>query len=206
MKRDAKNHPRNRLMECYIRGAPTYSAIVKIDHNDAPLEAQDFEPCIVYSMNRKKRWEIDQDMANKKEVIIHREISELRYAWWSLKDVHFSHCFYNSRPVGSNEEVAGYHIIKMPKNFKKVFDKKCIRDIGWRSPEILGTATREHLTPIQYELKENGTEWDRDEGPEFLEEEEDALEAETEKPTGFYNFEDYFVVKKQRKQKGWITV
>ncbi|CAL2042630.1 unnamed protein product [Caenorhabditis brenneri] len=206
MKRNAKNHPRNRLMECYIRGAPTYSAIVKIDHNDAPLEAQDFEPCIVYSMNKKKRWEIDQDsvnLGNKNEdvktVVIHREISELRYAWWSLKDVHFSHCFYNSRPVGSNEEVAGYHIIRMPKNFKKVFDKKCIRDIGWRSPEILGTATREHLTPIQYELKEN-------EGPEFCKREEDAPGLETEKPTSFYNFEDYFVVKNQRKRKGWITV
>lgn len=191
MKRDAKNHPRNRLLECYIRGASTYSTIVKIDDNDGLPEAPDFEPCIVYSLNKKKRWEIDQDL------IIHREIPELRYAWWSLKDVHYSHCFYNSRPVGSNENAAGYHIIRMPKNFKKVFDKKSVRDIGWRSPEILGTATRERLTPIEYELKEN-------EGPEIFEEEkeeEDAPGIETEKPTSFYNFSDHIVTKKQKKTK-----
>ncbi|CAL2042629.1 unnamed protein product [Caenorhabditis brenneri] len=219
MKRDAKNHPKNKLMDVYIRKAPTYSAIVKIEHfeTDAPSEAKDFEPLVVYSLNKKKRWEIDQDSVNLiagdedvKSVVIEREIPDLYFAWWSLNNVHSHDCFNHSKPVSSTqideakkeEKVVGYHIVRVPKNYKKVFDNKCFRYIGLRYPDFLGYTTRELMTPLEYELKEN-------EGPEDLgEEEEDTPEVEnpTEKPNNFYNLADHIVSKKQRKPKGWISV
>ncbi|CAO4376140.1 unnamed protein product [Caenorhabditis nigoni] len=218
MKRDAKDHARNRLMDFYIRKAPTYSTIVKIEHfeNDAPAEAKDFEPLVVYSLNKKKRWEIDQDSLNMlsgdedvKSVVIEREIPDLYYAWWSINNVHSHDCVNHSKPVSSKqideakseEKVVGYHIVRVPKNHKKVFDNKCFRYIGLRYPEFLGYSHRDLLTPLEYELKEN-------EGPEDVEEDSEVVKdvGETTKPTNVYNLADHFVAKKQRKPKGWISV
>ncbi|CAB01116.1 DUF3444 domain-containing protein [Caenorhabditis elegans] len=219
MKRDAKDHARNRLMNFYIKKAPTYSAIVKIEHfeNDAPSEAKDFEPLVVYSLNKKKRWEINQEFLDSssegddsKSVIIDREIPDLYFAWWSLGNVHSHDCVNHSKPVNSSqidnakkeEKVVGYHIVRVPKNHKKVFDNKCIRYIGLRYPEFLGYSSKD-WPALQYEMKE------LEEEHEELEKENASLEAEsteTTKPTGFYNLDEHFVAKKQRKPKGWLTV
>lgn len=89
MKKDAKDHARNRLMDCYIKKAPTYAAIVKIEHfeND-DASSKDFEPFVVYSLNKKKRWEINEESLNSstegtstKSVIIDREIPDLQDSW-----------------------------------------------------------------------------------------------------------------------------
>ncbi|KAF1752132.1 hypothetical protein GCK72_018686 [Caenorhabditis remanei] len=220
MKRDAKDHARNRLMDFYIRKAPTHSTIVKIEHfeTDAPSEVKGFKPLVVYSLNKKKRWEIDQESLNLvagddevKSMIIEREIPDLYYAWWSLQHVHSHDRIDHSKPINSTEmdeakkeeKVIGYHIIRIPKNYKKIFDNKCFRYIGLRYPDFLGYSTRELLSPLEYELKEN-------EGDDELEdedvEEEKVDVGETEKPTNFYNLTDHFVAKKQRKPKGWISV
>uniref|UniRef100_A0A1I7U2H2 DUF3444 domain-containing protein n=1 Tax=Caenorhabditis tropicalis TaxID=1561998 RepID=A0A1I7U2H2_9PELO len=203
-------------MDCYISRAPTFSALVKIEHfdNETPSEIKDFEPFVVYSLNKKKRWEIDEDSVNLvtgdedvKSIVVEREVPDLFYAWWSLRHEHSHDCYNYSVAVDSNkideakkaEKVIGYHIVRVPKNYKKIFDHKCTRYIGLRYPDFLGYLPRDLLTPLEYELREN-------EGEDVEEEEEEKEEVETVKPTNFYNFEDHIVAKKQRKPKGWISV
>lgn len=89
MKKDmAKNHTRNRLMDTYLRGAATYSTIIKIEHFEAKGTpgSTDFQPLVVYSLNKKKRWEFPESMENSEEddvkvYIFERETRNLTDGW-----------------------------------------------------------------------------------------------------------------------------
>ncbi|CAI2354141.1 unnamed protein product [Caenorhabditis sp. 36 PRJEB53466] len=218
-----KDKTRNRLMDCYIRGASTYAIIVKLKHfssSDCPSTSDDLVPLVVYSMNKKKRWEIGADSIEftaleddkLKVILFERELKELFYTWCSLEYNHFENSYYNSRALDGNlmekakkeEKVLGYHVIRVPKHFKKVFDKKCVRYIGLRYPDFLGYDTSDNLTPLEYELRENG---------EFDEQEDDKEEFEGFEetkadivPPKYYKLEDHVVSKRPRRLRGWQMV
>ncbi|CAB07571.2 Ubiquitinyl hydrolase 1 [Caenorhabditis elegans] len=196
MKKDAKDHARNRLMDCYIKKAPTYAAIVKIEHfeND-DASSKDFEPFVVYSLNKKKRWEINEESLNSSTE-------------GCLQNDLLNNCIYHSNPVNSAqmatakkyEKVIGYHIVRIPVNHKKVFDKKCTRDLSYRYRDSIGNVPRD-LTVLQYEMKEveHGKE-------DFAKENISPEVNNPSKTIGFYNLEEHFVARKQQKSKGWLTV
>uniref|UniRef100_A0A8R1HNM1 Uncharacterized protein n=1 Tax=Caenorhabditis japonica TaxID=281687 RepID=A0A8R1HNM1_CAEJA len=222
MKKDlSKNHAKNRLMDSYILGASTYATIIKVPHfpPETTSGKDELQPLLVYSLNKKRRWEIPTNLNAEvtedgvKSILFKRELERLYYVWWCLQrnDFHVSYNF--SKAIDTNlmntakteDKVIGYHVIKAPRNFKKLFEHKCVRFIALKYPDYLGYTTPGLLTPLVYELMEN--EGDEMLPEEYDEEKEDVLDH-TDKPSGFYNLEEHVVKKKPRRPKvqGWAVL
>uniref|UniRef100_A0A8R1DMU8 Uncharacterized protein n=1 Tax=Caenorhabditis japonica TaxID=281687 RepID=A0A8R1DMU8_CAEJA len=222
MKKDmSKNHARNRLMDCYILGASTYATIVKIPHfsPETPTRKNELQPLVVYSLNKKRRWEISTNFDAEvtedgvKSILFKRKLKNLSYIWWSLERNDFTTSYYYSKAIDENlmnsakkeDKLIGYHVIKVQKNFKKLLEHKCVRSFGLKNPDCLGYTTPGLFTELAYELMEN-------EGGEMLPEEHDEEKEEVlesiKKPNGFYKLEEHVVKTKPRKPKvhGWAVL